>query len=82
VDELRARGGAVRAFRQMPVELGHMRGVQLAVVPGLEHQAVAFAILGHALILSARADISARRARHSRDITVPTGTPVTRAMSR
>ena len=67
--------------RKSPLQLERVRGVELAVDIGVNEQARVFVCCGHGLSVPMLA-ISRRRARASRDITVPIGTLVTSAISR
>ena len=71
--------GAIGAARHMRGQPGGAAGIQLVVQLGLQQQAMGLAAFAHA---STFARSRAARARQSRDITVPTGTPVTWAISR
>ena len=79
--ELAAQRGAARAFRHVLREACRPRGVELAIMLRLDQQPHLVAGAGLHRTCSAATPSSAWRARQSRDITVPIGTPVMRAIS-
>ena len=73
-----------RVGRDPPLDCERIGGIELAVEQGMDEQAVVLFLgfrFGHRSFVPI-VSIRRRRARASRDITVPTGTPVTAAISR
>ena len=80
--QVRAQRLALGTAGEVRLQLRGLRDAEFAVVVGLHQQPEFFVLrVAHAQESSAGSR-SARRARHSRDITVPSGTPITRDMSR
>ena len=73
-----------RVGRQPPLEREHVGGIRLAVVIGVEQQRGWFGFAQGSVVMVrlVRSRRSSDCARASRDITVPTGTSVTAAISR
>ena len=78
---LRGAGRAARAGGGMCLDFARMPGIELIVDESMQHDFCFLA--GHGPFSSAsQAARNSPRARARRDITVPTGTPVTSAISR
>ncbi len=77
VEFLRAR----RAGREMRLHIARVAGIELAVHKRVKHDFRLGAIHGGDPSAAFHAERSIDRARASRDITVPTGTPATSAIS-
>ena len=65
----------------MGFDVAGMAGVELAVDERMQHDFGVGAVHGAAPSATVQAERSIERARASRDITVPTGTPATSAIS-
>ena len=81
-DETGMGGGKRGVGGEALLELQRMGGIELAVHIGVEQQAVVSHVSLLPNVSAPNVSIKRSRARASRDITVPIGTPVTSAISR